>query len=145
LTLFYIDLDDLKSINDSIGHDGGDAAICAVAETLKATTRASDVIARFGGDEFIVGWLGVRNSHVPAILASRIGVRVARSRVGVPAHPTTLACSIGVAVSEPSDTTVQTLIDRADQALYEAKNHGKGQARWYRQSGLPGTTVDVGS
>ena len=58
LALLFIDLDDLKTINDSIGHDGGDAAIRAVSEALQLTTRASDVIARFGGDEFVVGWLG---------------------------------------------------------------------------------------
>ena len=53
LALFFIDLDDLKSINDSIGHDGGDVAIRAVSEALRLTTRASDVIARFGGDELV--------------------------------------------------------------------------------------------
>ena len=56
LTLFFIDLDGLKAINDSIGHDGGDAAIRAVADALQATTRASDVIARFGGDSS--SWAG---------------------------------------------------------------------------------------
>ena len=72
LTLFFIDLDDLKTINDSIGHDGGDVAIRAVAEALRLTTRASDVIARFGGDEFVVGWLGNPDSDVPEELAKRI-------------------------------------------------------------------------
>ncbi len=145
LTLFYIDLDNLKAINDSIGHDGGDAAIRAVADTLRSTTRASDVIARFGGDEFIVGWLGSRDSQVPAMLATRIGIQVARHQVGDPAHPITLTCSIGVASSEPSDLTVEPLIDRADHALYEAKAHGKGQARWFRHPGRASTPVDVSS
>ena len=145
LTLFYIDLDNLKAINDSVGHDGGDAAIRAVADTLRSTTRASDVIARFGGDEFIVGWLGSHDSQVPAMLATRIGIQVARSQVGDPAHPITLTCSIGVAVSEPSDMTVEPLIDRADRALYEAKSRGKGQARWFRHPGRTGSPVDVNS
>jgi diguanylate cyclase (GGDEF)-like protein len=145
LTLFYIDLDDLKSINDSIGHDGGDAAIRAVADALKLTTRASDVIARFGGDEFVVGWLGSRESHVPTMLATRIGARVAHSQVGDRAHPTPLACSIGVAVSEPSDTTVLTLIERADRALYDAKAHGKGQARWFHHADLADSPADISS
>jgi diguanylate cyclase (GGDEF)-like protein len=133
LTLFFIDLDDLKSINDSIGHDGGDEAIRAVADALRATTRASDVAARFGGDEFVVGWLGNRDSHVPELLADRIGAHVAASRIGGTAHPVSLACSIGVAVSEPSDTTIGMVIERADQALYDAKAHGKGQTRWFSQ------------
>jgi diguanylate cyclase (GGDEF)-like protein len=133
LTLFFIDVDDLKSINDSIGHDGGDAAIRAVADALRATTRASDVAARFGGDEFVVGWLGSRDSRVPALLADRISAYVAASRIGRGAHPVTLACSIGVAVSEPGDSAIGMLIERADQALYDAKTHGKGQTRWFSQ------------
>ena len=112
LTLFFIDLDDLKTINDSIGHDGGDVAIRAVAEALKHTTRASDVIARFGGDEFVVGWLGNPDSDVPEQLARRISAHVAGSQVGAPEGAVALACSIGVAVSEPSDSTVEDT-DRA--------------------------------
>ncbi len=133
LTLFFIDLDDLKSVNDSIGHDGGDAAIRAVADALRATTRASDVAARFGGDEFVVGWIGSRDSQVPALLAQRIGAHVAASHIGDGDHPVALACSIGVAVSEPSDTAIGMVIERADQALYDAKAHGKGQTRWFSQ------------
>jgi diguanylate cyclase (GGDEF)-like protein len=135
LTIFFIDVDDLKSINDSIGHDGGDAAIVAVADALRSTTRASDVAARFGGDEFLVGWMGDRGSQLPALLADRIGAHVAASRIGSHAHPVSLACSIGVAVSEPSDTAIGMLIERADQALYDAKAHGKGQTRWFSQIG----------
>jgi diguanylate cyclase (GGDEF)-like protein len=131
LTLFFVDLDDLKAINDSIGHEGGDAAIRAVADALKLTTRASDVIARFGGDEFVVGWLGSRDSHVPEQLAKRIGAHVARSEIGEDGHTMPLACSIGVAVSEPSDSSVEALIERADRALYEAKADGRGQIRWF--------------
>ena len=85
LTLFFIDLDDLKMINDSIGHDGGDIAIRAVAEALRVTTRASDVIARFGGDEFVVGWLGNPDSDVPEELAKRISAHVALSEIVTPA------------------------------------------------------------
>jgi diguanylate cyclase (GGDEF)-like protein len=136
LTLFFIDLDDLKSINDTIGHDGGDAAIVAVADALRATTRASDVAARFGGDEFLVGWMGSRGSLVPARLAERIGDHVAAAHIGSAAHPVALACSIGMAVSEPSDTAIGMLIERADEALYDAKARGKGQTRWFGQIDL---------
>jgi diguanylate cyclase (GGDEF)-like protein len=131
LTLFFIDLDDLKMINDSIGHDGGDVAIRAVADALRLTTRASDVIARFGGDEFVVGWLGNPESDVPDELARRISAHVAQSEIGTPGSAVALTCSIGVAVSEPSDSTVETLIERADRALYDAKSDGRGQIRWF--------------
>ena len=139
LTLFFIDLDDLKTINDSIGHDGGDTAIRAVAEALRLTTRASDVIARFGGDESVVGWLGNPDSDVPEQLAKRISAHVAQSEIGTAEGPVALACSIGVAVSEPSDRTVETLIERADRALYDAKSDGRGKIRWF------GRTAPAGS
>jgi diguanylate cyclase (GGDEF)-like protein len=135
LTLFFIDLDDLKTINDTIGHEGGDAAIRAVADALRVTTRASDVIARFGGDEFVVGWLGNSDSDVPEHLAKRIGAHVARSEIGADGHSMALACSIGVAVSVPSDRTVEALIERADRALYEAKADGRGQIHWFGRIG----------
>ena len=127
LTLFFIDLDDLKMINDSIGHDGGDVAIRAVAEALRLTTRESDVIARFGGDEFIVGWLGSPDSDVPEELAGESVRMFAQSEIAAPEGVAALACSIGVAVSEPSDMSVATLLERADRALYDAKANGRGQ------------------
>ena len=130
LALLFIDLDDLKAINDSIGHDGGDAAIRAVSEALRLTTRASDVIARFGGDEFVVGWLGNSDSHFLEELASRISAHVAHCEVGTAEHAVVLTCSIGVAVSTHLDRTVETLLERADRALYDAKAGGKGQIRW---------------
>jgi diguanylate cyclase (GGDEF)-like protein len=141
LTLFFIDLDDLKTINDSLGHEGGDAAIRAVAEALRITTRASDVIARFGGDEFVVGWLGNSDSHVPEHLAKRIAACVAQSEIGDEEHPTSLACSIGVAASRPSDNTIQSVIERADRALYDAKSDGRGQIRWFSEMGPTGFPV----
>jgi diguanylate cyclase (GGDEF)-like protein len=134
LTLFFIDVDDLKTINDSIGHDGGDVAIRAVAEALRFATRESDVIARFGGDEFIVGWLGNPDSDVPEELAKRISSHVAQSEIGTSEGAAALTCSIGAAVSEPSDTSVATLLERADRALYEAKTSGRGQIRWSSQA-----------
>ena len=101
----------------------------------RVTTRASDVIARFGGDEFVVGWLGNSDSDVPEHLAKRIGAHVARSEIGADGHSMALACSIGVAVSVPSDRTVEALIERADRALYEAKADGRGQIHWFGRIG----------
>jgi diguanylate cyclase (GGDEF)-like protein len=131
LTVLFIDLDELKKINDSLGHDGGDEAIMAVADALRASTRASDVIARFGGDEFVVGWLGKRDSEAPALLATRVSELISNSVVEGEGRSRKIGCSIGVAVSEPRDRTVETLIERADNALYMAKANGRGQVRWF--------------
>jgi len=131
LTVLFIDLDELKKINDSLGHDGGDEAIKAVADALRAATRASDVIARFGGDEFVVGWLGKHDSEAPALLATRIAELISNSVVEGDGCCRKIGCSIGVAVSEPGDHTVESLIERADHALYVAKANGRGQVRWF--------------
>lgn len=131
LTVLFIDLDELKHINDSLGHEGGDAAIRAVADALRATTRASDVVSRYGGDEFVVGWLGKPDPPATALLAKRISELVATSVVQAEEHCMTIGCSIGVAISGPLDVTVLTLIERADHALYEAKKYGRGQVRWF--------------
>ena len=98
---------------------------------LRATTRASDVVSRYGGDEFVVGWLGKPDPAATALLAKRISELVASSVVQAGGRGLTIGCSIGVAVSGPSDLTVLTLIERADHALYEAKRYGRGQVRWF--------------
>jgi diguanylate cyclase (GGDEF)-like protein len=127
LAVLFIDLDELKKINDSLGHDRGDWALRGIADALRATTRASDVVARFGGDEFVVGWLGNVGSDAPAMLAKRIGEYVSRLEVRGDTGSLKLGCSIGVALSEPTDVSVATLIERADQALYVAKAKGRGR------------------
>jgi len=131
LTILFIDLDELKKINDSLGHEGGDSAIRLVADALREATRASDVVARYGGDEFVVGWLGDRGSDDTSLLAARIGDLVKSSVVSGDGAEITLGCSIGVAVSEPGDTSIETLIERADHALYASKAGGRGSIRWY--------------
>ena len=143
LTVLFIDLDELKKINDSLGHDGGDDAIKAVADALRASTRASDVIARFGGDEFVVGWLGKRDSEAPALLATRVSEFISNSVVEGEGRSRRIGCSIGVAVSEPHDRTVESLIERADHALYMAKANGRGQVRWFGAAETPLQSHDV--
>ncbi len=129
LALLFIDLDGLKAINDTFGHEGGDAAIRAVADTLRATTRQSDVVARLGGDEFVVAWLGAQGNEGPSRLAERIRQQVSRCVAEVNGSRIAVRCSIGVALSEPSDVAVDSLMNRADQALYLAKAEGRDKVR----------------
>jgi diguanylate cyclase (GGDEF)-like protein len=143
LAVLFIDLDNLKKINDSLGHDGGDRALRIVADALRATTRASDIVARFGGDEFVVGTLGSADSDAPLLLAERVRQYIATLEVVGDEGSLTLGCSIGVALSEPTDTTVLTLIERADDALYIAKANGRGRVHSFGSpvsvaSALPG-------
>jgi diguanylate cyclase (GGDEF)-like protein len=134
LTVLFIDLDELKTINDTYGHDTGDAAIQSVADALKSATRTSDVVARLGGDEFIVGSLEGRGFGASELLARRVDASLSGLRLGSGDDGVVVGCSIGAAVSEPSDDRVEVLIDRADRALYVAKARGRGQVSWSTSS-----------
>jgi diguanylate cyclase (GGDEF)-like protein len=127
LAVLFIDVDGLKEINDSLGHDGGDRALQLVADAIRATTRGSDIAARFGGDEFVVGWLGTGGMSGPMLLAQRICDDVSKLEVKGEEGSVELGCSIGVSVLEACDSGLGMVIERADRALYIAKANGRGQ------------------
>ena len=132
LGILFIDLDGLKQINDAHGHEAGDAALLAIARAIEATTRRSDVVARLGGDEFIVGRLSEHNPDGLTQLADRIVRKASGQIVTIGDTQIVVGCSIGIAISEPLDMEIDTIIHRADVALYGAKLHGRGQAVWFR-------------
>jgi diguanylate cyclase (GGDEF)-like protein len=131
LGILFIDLDGLKQINDVHGHEAGDVALMAIARTIESTTRKSDVVARLGGDEFIVGRLGQRNPDGLTQLANRIVGKVSEQIVVIGDTSIVVGCSVGIAISEPSDLKIDSIIHRADVALYWAKMHGRGRAAWF--------------
>jgi diguanylate cyclase (GGDEF)-like protein len=122
--IMMLDIDHFKSINDRYGHVAGDAVICAVGRTITANVRASDIVARFGGEEFIV--------LMPDIGAEELGVRSERIRSAIGRSPVrhdeidiAVTASCGGALMGASDRDVRELVERADAALYEAKNRGR--------------------
>ena len=121
--LILIDLDGLKEINDLHGHEAGDIALRAVADSLRKVCRISDVAARFGGDEFAV--LAPLTAAPEALkLAERIRTALKEHSPGAP-----LSVSIGVADNgDGSVTQPETLYATADKALYTAKEGGKDRA-----------------
>jgi diguanylate cyclase (GGDEF)-like protein len=129
VALLFVDLDGLKATNDTFGHEGGDAAIRVVAEALRTSVRQGDIVARFGGDEFVVSCIGGSDRAGPSKLAERIRQRVTATALEMGGRRVSVDCSIGMALSEPADG-VQDLIGRADQALYIAKADGRGRVRW---------------
>ena len=128
LGILFIDLDGLKQINDTHGHEAGDAALVAIARAIEAITRKSDVVGRLGGDEFIVGRLGEPNADGLAQLADRILRRVTGQIVEFGDTSIVVGCSIGIALSGTSDVEIDSIIHRADLALYGAKMDGRGRA-----------------
>jgi diguanylate cyclase (GGDEF)-like protein len=128
--LLFIDLDGLKAINDTFGHKFGDDAIQAAGRALRGATRAGDIVARLGGDEFLIAGGPVHDHGDVQALADRVHRAVADRTHSAALRGVILRCSIGIALSEPGDN-VESLIHKADQALYAAKNEGRNQTRWH--------------
>jgi diguanylate cyclase (GGDEF)-like protein len=131
LGILFIDLDGLKQINDAHGHEAGDAALVAIARAISAITRKSDVVGRLGGDEFIVGRLGGPDPNGLTQLADRILRKVSGQIARVGNISIVVGCSIGIATSESTDVEIDSVIHRADMALYGAKMRGRGRAVWF--------------
>jgi diguanylate cyclase (GGDEF)-like protein/PAS domain S-box-containing protein len=132
-TLLFIDLDHFKVVNDCHGHEAGDAALCRVASLLRATVRPTDLIARFGGDEFAV-WLDGADELAAAERAESLRVdgplALAHSNDRLQVKMT---LSIGIATRWPGrDEDIELLIQRADQAMYKVKRAGRGHWRLHR-------------
>ncbi len=130
--MLYIDLDNLKGINDSYGHKVGDDAIRLTGQALRTAARASDIVARVGGDEYLVAGPAAAHDEVQA-LADRLRRTVAASRLAVGAELVPLHCSIGVSYSAPDDD-VDSLVHKADQALYVAKQLGRDRSAWHEDA-----------
>lgn len=124
--LLYVDLDDFKRINDSLGHEAGDLVLCELAARLQQCTRGPDLLARIGGDEFVM-----LVTDVDAAGAGEVAQRVAVAiRTPIPIDENEVACaaSIGVALHPEDGTELKSLLQAADRAMYRAKAIGGGVA-----------------
>jgi len=127
MTLFYLDLDDLKKINDSFGHEAGDAALVEAVEALRDTFRDSDIIARLGGDEFAVLAIDVADGKA-SVLARRLRERL-QDRDGRARGSYPVSFSVGIARYDPDrPCTLQDLIGQADRLMYQDKTSKKAAA-----------------
>ncbi|MGY5883667.1 putative bifunctional diguanylate cyclase/phosphodiesterase [Modestobacter lacusdianchii] len=125
LACIFLDLDNFKVVNDSLGHTAGDALLVEVAARLRSTVRPGDLVARFGGDEFVVVCQHVTEDDAVA-LAERIGLALHRPLTlsGVELHP---RASVGVTVQTAEHRAAEELIRDCDIAMYQAKAGGKGR------------------
>jgi diguanylate cyclase (GGDEF)-like protein/PAS domain S-box-containing protein len=118
------DVDDFKSVNDTYGHTAGDALV-TVVKTLSACLRASDVLGRWGGDEFLVILPGITNDILMET-SERCRALVARSTVPVDSSQIKVTISVGVAMGAPGDSA-ESVLNRADQCLYSSKQSGRNR------------------
>lgn len=130
----FVDLDEFKPVNDRYGHAAGDDALRLVADALRESTREADVVARIGGDEFLVAGAIDNDPDEVEHLAERIRDAIGSTRLSTPDGPIGLHCSIGMALSGPGDN-VDLLVQRADAAMYVAKRQGRDRIAWARPQG----------
>jgi diguanylate cyclase (GGDEF)-like protein len=122
--LLFIDLDQFKQVNDTLGHPCGDQLLCAVADRLRGILRPEDFVARFGGDEFVVFQRNISSQDDAVVLARRI-VDHLSERYRIDNHLVEIGASVGIALTSP-DVSADTLLKNADMALYRAKADGRG-------------------
>lgn len=128
IALLFLDLDHFKEINDTYGHAAGDACLGAIIGPIQAELRQSDVIGRYGGEEFVV-ILSSADAAAARPIAERIRDRVADVQVDGFGAPIRLTCSIGVAASDTLGVWGEHLIARADAAVYTAKRSGRNRVQ----------------
>ena len=130
--LLFVDLDQFKQVNDTLGHPCGDQLLCAVANRLREMLRPEDFVARFGGDEFVVFQQNINSPEDAAALARRIVERLSE-RYRIDNHLVEIGASVGIALTSPEGgVSADTLLKNADMALYRAKADGRGTFCFFR-------------
>src|SRR5712671_3200610 len=128
--LLFVDLDQFKQVNDTLGHPCGDQLLCTVADRLRDMLRPEDFVARFGGDEFVVFQQNIKSAEDAAYLARRV-VDHLSERYKIDNHLVEIGASVGIALTSPG-VTADTLLKNADMALYRAKADGRGTFCFFR-------------
>jgi diguanylate cyclase (GGDEF)-like protein/PAS domain S-box-containing protein len=137
VAVLFVDLDKLKDVNDNIGHGVGDQLLNTIAKRLVAATRPSDLVARIGGDEFVVLCDGLSDEHIAMDVAERVR-QAMTGQVIIQGIEIFTSASVGIALAtdslleeeSPADAAV-TLLRNADTAMYRAKQRGRGRSELY--------------
>jgi|GEM_PF-408396 len=133
LAVLFIDLDRFKNINDTLGHNLGDALLKESAERFRNSLRESDILARMGGDEFTVIVNDIRSQQDVFRVAERIQKELSRAFV-LENHEVIISASIGISIYPDSGTDSRTLIMNADTAMYRAKEQGRNNCLLYSET-----------
>ncbi|WFU48330.1 bifunctional diguanylate cyclase/phosphodiesterase [Sinorhizobium terangae] len=133
IAILHIDLDRFKQINDTLGHAAGDAMLVHASEILRSSVSADDIVARIGGDEFVVVISGAPDDTALAALCDQIIAQM-RQPVDYDGFPCRFGVSIGVAVAHRSTADARKLLVNADIALYRAKESGRNRYQFFTQA-----------
>ena len=134
LGVLFLDLDKFKAVNDTYGHDVGDELLRQTAQRIKAAVRDSDVVARIGGDEFIVLLEGLATDDDAAKLAEKI-VSSTSQLCQIGCHSIAASVSIGISMYPQDATTSEELLKEADLAMYSAKQESCGSFQFFHKDG----------
>ena len=130
--VLFLDVDDFKVVNDTLGHAAGDHLLVDVAARLRAALRPGDTAARVGGDEFVVLLDDVATKEAALVVAERLGGAL-RAPYEIGAQRRIVTASIGVAVGPAGLRTADDVVAAADAAMYDAKRRGGGRCVLYRE------------
>lgn len=141
LGVLLVDLDEFKAINDGLGHQAGDRVLALVADALEGSVRGSDMVARYGGDEFAIIAPEADEGEAGA-LAERIVTALRELRIPMDGGEVAVSLSVGIAVvpAGSAEVTPETVLSTADRSLYEAKNAGRDRAGRTLLAGPPSDT-----
>ena len=130
IALLYFDLDDFKSVNDSLGHATGDLLLCEIATRLTRSVRSTDIVSRHGGDEFLIVMSGVVDESAVTAMASKI-ISFLEMPFYVDGVELSTTCSIGIAMYPEDGKDFPSLMKGADMAMYRAKESGRNAFRYF--------------
>ncbi len=130
MAVLFVDLDQLKRINDSLGHEMGDKVIVAVGKRITGALRSGDSVARLGGDEFVALLPDLKNEDDAAAVANKV-LNFIDTPIRIEAHEFALTASIGVSLYPKDGIDAGTLFRHADMALYRAKEEGRNCFRFF--------------
>ncbi len=133
--LLFIDLDNFKALNDTLGHDKGDLLLKAIGDRLQACVRDCDSVARFGGDEFVILLENISRDPTEAAIATSVLAKKVLHSLGMPYaldnYQHQSSASIGITLFSEQDKNINELLKRADLAMYEAKAQGRNNLRFF--------------
>lgn len=132
LALMFLDLDQFKRINDTLGHDAGDLLLKTVAERLRLCVREKDTVSRLGGDEFTILLTDIEDTLAATHVANQI-LKVLKEPIMLGQHEVIISTSIGITLAPDDGTTTETLMKNADLALYRAKERGRDCHQYFTE------------
>lgn len=140
--VLFLDLDRFKPVNDTHGHEVGDAVLKEVARRLAASLRADDIVIRLGGDEFVILLQDIKNPAYAAEVARQV-IKVINDPFHIGELSLSLSASIGISIFHRDGEDIDTLISHADMAMYQAKQAGRNNFQFYSSEFSAGTKLQL--